>query len=135
MEKLKTIEDIQRYFYSFDEGEEVYGARVQNKSGDVKRCGSLGEAVVWWYGGIKQIKWSIEFLENVLKDSFSKTEVKSFQYGNVLLNREGRKIVYRESTEDDVNKNKEDFILFCEKEHGDGDFSYLCRSSYCRCKS
>jgi hypothetical protein len=40
----------------------------------------------------------------------------------------GRKYVVREKREKSIN---EEFV--CKRPHGDGDFSYVCGSDYCRC--
>lgn len=52
---------------------------------------------------------------------------------NVFKDANGYKFVVNDNNISDILNNPNKYTFVCEKPHGDGDFSYICWSDWCRC--
>jgi len=55
--------------------------------------------------------------------------------GNVIKDHDANSVVVgsKYTTLKDGDCLPEGYVFICEKPHGDGSYSYLCQSRYCRC--
>lgn len=54
---------------------------------------------------------------------------------SVYKNKEtGLKFIIHRGNKFNIENTIEGYTFVCDKPHGDGDYSYLCCSEYCRCQ-